>query len=95
MDSEARKIESSANVDISMATNHIRYKSEDPRKIGNKANITSHLSSYYLDIEMRRGDIKLEIRKHPRPYRRSRGGHKVFHRIVTITSMKTTRVKPH
>ena len=54
MDSEARKIESSSNVDISMATNHISYRSEDLRKIGNKANITPHLSFFYLDIEMRR-----------------------------------------
>ena len=54
MDSETRKIESSANVDISVATSHIRYGLEDVRKIGNKANITSHLPYFYLDIEMRR-----------------------------------------
>ena len=55
MDSEVRKIESSANVDIPMATNHIRYRSEDLRKIGNKANITSHLSyflSWYRNKDM-------------------------------------------
>ena len=57
MDREVGKTESSANVDISMATNHIRYISEDLRKIGNKAKITSHLSSLYLDTEMKRSFI--------------------------------------
>ena len=64
-------------------------------KNGNKTNITSHLSSFYLEIEKRRCIIKLVIRKHPRPYRRSRGECKIFHRIATITSMETNRVKPN
>ena len=55
-----------------MATYHIRYASEDQRNMRNKANITSHLSSFYIDIETRKQLIELEIRKHPRPYRRLR-----------------------
>ena len=33
-------------------------------KIGSKASITSHLSSLYLYMEMRRGIIKLQIQDH-------------------------------
>ena len=44
---------------------------------------------------MRRWVIKLVIRKHQNPYRRLRGGCKIFHRIATITGMKTTGAKLH
>ena len=79
---------------LPMATNHIKYDSEHLRKNGNKANITSHLSSFYLDIVMRRQVIELGIRKYPRPYKRLKGGCKIFHRIATISITKTNRVKP-
>ena len=44
---------------------------------------------------MRRWVIELGIRKYPRPYRRLRGGCKIFHRIATISIAITTRVKPN
>ena len=50
------------------------YTSDQLHNIGLRSKLTGNYNSFFLEQEVRSKIIELEIRKHPRPYRRSRAG---------------------
>ena len=67
------------------------YTSDQLLNIGLRFKLTSNYNNFFLEQEVRSKIIKLEIRKHPRPYRRSRGRPTYFHKIATITGRRCHR----
>ena len=50
------------------------YTSDQLLNIGLTSKLASNYNNFFLEQEVRSKIIELEIRKHPRPYRRSRAG---------------------
>ena len=60
------------------------YTSDQLLDIALRSKLTSNYNKFFLEQEVRSKIIELGIRKHPRPYRRSRAGQNTFHKITTI-----------
>ena len=67
-----------------MATNTFKYNSNKLQAVGKSSKIVNNYSSFCLEPVIRRKIIELGIWLHHQPYRRSRGGRNLFHRICTI-----------
>ena len=74
-----------------MAPAILSYTSATIRSIASLAKEKSNYIYFSLPHPVKAWVIALGIRKHPRPYRQSRGGKCLFHRITTLTQ-KTTNM---
>ena len=61
-------------------TKMLRYTTTFLQSLGNKNNV----NLYHLNRAVRTWTIAIGIRKRPNPYRRSKAGQKLFHRIHSI-----------
>ena len=72
-----------------MATATLSYTSATIRSIVSLAKEKSNYIYFSLPHPAKAWVIALGIRKHPRPYRQSRGGKCLFHRITILTKKIT------
>ena len=72
-----------------MITVTLSYTLATIRSIASLAKEKSNYIYFSLPQPVKAWVIALGIRKHPRPYRRSRGGKHLFHRITTLTNKIT------
>ena len=71
-----------------MATAPIHYSVEYLKSCRKAAYLCENYSKHELGNAVRGWIIALEIRRHPRPYRRSKGGARLFYKITTILNRR-------
>ena len=78
---------------ITMVKNELRYSKSELKLVGVRENTKLEFLSLHLDTGSRVKIIGLGIRKHPRPYQRSREGKTLFQRIQTLMTIAPRQSK--
>ena len=76
-----------------MATSILRYGESVLKLIGHRAKTRSEFPLFHINISTRVKATELGIRKHPRPYQRSREGKNLFQKIQILMTTASRHTK--